>query len=286
MRPSILKNAQGAENFMCCSAAKLPGKASLFHNPPMCLVACAVDTHPRWRFLLAGNRDEFHARPTAALARRDGTSILAGRDLEAGGTWVGLARGGRVAVVTNVRDSLARPHRDASRGALPMAFLAAEQDAGAATEGLLDRASDFAPFNLLLADAAGCWHLGNHPPQREALTRGVHAISNGPLDAPWPKTRQLRATLQRWVAANNDDLQPLWHALADERIAADAELPATGVGLELERRLSPAFIRGDTYGTRASTIIAVDHEGHGFIHERRFGPNGVFEGETLLRNDD
>ena len=112
----------------------------------------------------------------------------------------------------------------------------------------------------------------------------MHGISNGRLDAPWPKTRHLADALQAWVDAGDDHLQPLWDALADERPAADAELPDTGVGLELERLLSPVFIRGETYGTRASTIIAVDHDGRGFIHERRFGPDGVFEGETVLRN--
>jgi uncharacterized protein with NRDE domain len=118
------------------------------------------------------------------------------------------------------------------------------------------------------------------------LLAGVHGISNGRLDAPWPKTRHLRAALQAWVDAGDGDLDPLWRALADERIAVDADLPETGIGLELERRLSPAFIRGTAYGTRASTIIAVDHDGRGWIHERRFGPNGVFVGETVLRNDD
>ena len=251
----------------------------------MCVVAFAWQVHPRWRLVLAGNRDEFHGRPTAPLAPWPGSGVIAGRDLQSGGTWVGLDGRGRVAVVTNVRDGLAQPHEGPSRGALPMAFLAGVSDAEATTADLLADASAYAPFNLMLADASACWHLGNHPRQREALASGVHGISNGRLDAPWPKTRHLAAALRHWVDADVDDLQPLWDALADERLAPDAELPETGVGLELERRLSPAFIRGSAYGTRASTIIAVDHAGRGFIHERRFGPNGVFEGETALRND-
>lgn len=256
----------------------------------MCVVALAWNAHPRWRLLLAGNRDEFHGRPTTGLAAwpdsgRLHNGLLAGRDLRSGGTWVGLDRRGRVAVVTNVRDGLAMAHGGPSRGALPVAFLDGESGAGDATAGLLAKAGEFAPFNLVLADAGGCWHLGNHPPQREALAVGVHGISNGRLDAPWPKTQHLRAALRSWIDIGGDDLQPLWNALADERFAPDADLPQTGVGIELERRLSPAFIRGETYGTRASTIIAVDAAGRGFIVERRFGPNGVFEGETRLRND-
>jgi uncharacterized protein with NRDE domain len=252
----------------------------------MCLVALAFDVHPRWRIVLAGNRDEFHARPTAPLARWDEAPLAAGRDLESGGTWVGLDTQGRVAVVTNVRDGPPPRHQGPSRGALPLAFLGTGVDAETATAALLAKAGDYAPFNLLLADAAGCWHLGNHPRQRDRLAPGVHGISNGPLDAPWPKTRHLQAALQGWVDAGSDDLQALWDALADERTAADAELPDTGVSIELERRLSAAFVRGHAYGTRASTIIAADRDGQGFIHERRFGPDGAFAGETILRNDD
>jgi uncharacterized protein with NRDE domain len=252
----------------------------------MCVVALAWNAHPRWHLLLAGNRDEFHARPTAALAHWPVSSLIAGRDLHSGGTWVGLDPRGRVAVVTNVRDGVAKPHDGPSRGALPLAFLEGVADAADETAELLARAMEFAPFNLVLADAGGCWHVGNHPPQREALAPGVHGISNGPIDAPWPKTRHLRDALRTWIDTGDVNPQPLWAALADERVAPDVELPETGVGIELERRLSPAFIRGDAYGTRASTIIAVDRDGRGFIVERRFGPNGVFAGETSLRNDD
>lgn len=252
----------------------------------MCVVAIAHAVHPRWRLLLAGNRDEAHARPTAALSRWVDGDVLAGRDLRSGGTWVGLDPRGRVAVVTNVRDGFPQPHDGPSRGALPAAFLAGAGDAATTSADLYARARDYAPFHLLLADAEGCWHIGNHSLQREALQPGVHGISNGRLDAPWPKTLRLREAMQAFVDAGDDDLQLLWTALADERRPADAELPDTGVGIELERRLSSVFIRERDYGTRASTIIAVDHAGRGFIAERRFGPMGVFAGETVLRNDE
>lgn len=251
----------------------------------MCVVALAWSCHPRWRLLLAGNRDEFHARATADLAPWPDRGVLAGRDLHSGGTWVGLDRRGRIAVVTNVRDGFALPHAGPSRGALPIAFLDHQADAGATSAALLEDAAAYAPFNLILADAEACWHLGNHPPQRDTLAAGVHGISNGRVDDPWPKTRCLTTALQGWVEGASDDLLPLWEALAEERPAPDAQLPQTGVGMALERRLSPVFIRGSDYGTRASTIIAVDHDGLGFIHERRFGPDGACTGETRLRND-
>lgn len=251
----------------------------------MCVVAFAWSLHPRWRLVLAGNRDEFHARPTAPVAPWPGTDVIAGRDLQAGGTWLGLDRRGRVAVVTNVREGRAEPHAGPSRGALPLALLAGNDDAGNTARALQANADAYAPFNLVLVDHAGCWHVGNRPRNAQPLPPGVHGLSNGRLDEPWPKTRRLAAALQAWVDAGNDGLQPLWDALADERVAADADLPDTGIGLELERRLSPAFIRGEAYGTRASTLVMVDRQGRGFIHERRFGPEGVFEGETVLDNN-
>lgn len=252
----------------------------------MCVVAFAWSAHPHWRFVLAGNRDEFHARPTAPLAPWPGSGIVAGRDLQSGGTWVGIGAGGKVAVVTNVRDGVPTPHAGPSRGALPIAFLGGDLGAEACTSALQADAPAYAPFHLMLADADGCWHLGNHPAGRERLAAGVHGISNGRLDAPWPKTRRLASALGDWLAGDAADLAALWPALADETPAADAALPDTGVGLALERQLSPVFIRGARYGTRSSTLIAVDHAGRAVIHERRFGPDGMPAGESRIERDD
>ncbi|MCR6494837.1 NRDE family protein [Thermomonas sp. S9] len=249
----------------------------------MCVVALAWNIHPRWRLVVAGNRDEAHARPAAALSRWPDLRIRAGRDLQAGGTWLGLGRDARMAVVTNVRNGLPRPFIGPSRGDLPVAFLTGAQAAAEYAAQVAAQAARYAPFNLVLADAHDCLYVGNHPgPAWRRLAPGVHALSNGPLDADWPKVRRLRMALQAWVAAGDDDPQPLWQALADETPATDAELPDTGVGLALERRLSPCFIRGVRYGTRASTLLRVDAAGRGHICERRFGPGGVFLGETTL----
>lgn len=251
----------------------------------MCLVTLAWKAHPRWRLLLAGNRDEFHARPTAALAHWPGSGIRAGRDLKSGGTWVGLDDRGCAAVVTNVRDPFATTGGP-SRGALPVGFFETAADALVHAETLAAGAEAYAPFNLLIADADACAYVGNHPRvERRAIAPGVHGMSNGGFDVTWPKTRRLSAAMEEWIEHGRDDFDPLWRALADERIAPDEELPDTGVGLELERMLSAAFIRGTAYGTRASTIIAIDHEGKGWIHERRFGPDGIFLGETVLGSD-
>ena len=252
----------------------------------MCLVALAWKAHPRWRLLLAGNRDEFHGRPTAALSSWPGPSgIQAGRDLQSGGTWVGIDLRGRCAVVTNVRDPHASIQQGTSRGALPTGFLESHSTAAAHAHDLTPLAGDYAPFNLLLADAASCEYLGNHPRAiRQTLTPGIHGMSNGGFNADWPKTARLRVAMDAWARTDATDPAPMWEALANEHIAADSDLPDTGVNLALERLLSAAFIRGPHYGTRASTLIAIDYEGRGWISERKFGPNGVFQGETTLRN--
>lgn len=247
---------------------------------------------------MAGNRDEFHARPTAALAPwQDEPSITGGRDLRSGGGWAGVGPAGRMAVVTNVRDPLAA-RAGPSRGALVADFLRGREAAAVHMNRLAGIATAYAPFNLLLADSVSLEYLGNHPAERQTLGPGVHGMSNGALDAPWPKTRRLMAALSAWLdddgvgslsqseralapsLALTPDLTPLWNALADEHRPADSDLPDTGIGLERERWLSPAFIRGDDYGTRASTVLLIDAQGHGQMHERRFGAQGVFLGES------
>lgn len=249
----------------------------------MCLIAFAWQKHPRWRLLLAGNRDEFHARPSAPLARWHDLPILGGRDLEASGTWLGVTDTGRCCVVTNVRDPR-DPQHGTSRGLLATDYLAGAMDASTHAQALLETAADYRPFNLLTFDAMHAFYLGNRPaPRAEAVTPGVHGLSNADFNTPWPKTRALMERLQAWLETGDEDnFEPLFDALADERQAPDELLPETGVGLERERWLSSAFIRGELYGTRASTIVAMGQDGAGRIVERRFGPLGRFDGQSEL----
>ena len=249
----------------------------------MCLIAFAWNAHPRWRLLLAGNRDEYHARPSAPLARWDDAPVIAGRDLEAGGTWLGVRPGGRCATVTNVRDPR-DPQAGLSRGWLVTDFLRGEADAIAHAQALREVAAQYRPFNLLTFDAHAAFYLGNRPgPRAQAVTPGLHGLSNADFNTPWPKTRLLMSRLQAWLEQGDaEDFAPLFAALADERAALDDELPDTGIGLERERWLSSAFIRGADYGTRASTVVAIGHTGHGRIVERRFGPNGRPDGQVEM----
>jgi uncharacterized protein with NRDE domain len=249
----------------------------------MCLIAFAWHIHPRWRLLLAGNRDEFHARPSAPLAHWHDSPITGGRDLEAGGTWLGATASGRCCVVTNVRDPR-DPQQGASRGLLATDYLNGPDDAVAHAQKLLEKAADYRPFNLLTFDATHGFYIGNRPQVRaQPIEPGIHGLSNADFNTPWPKTRTLMQRLKHWMdSGHDDDFAPLFDALADERRAPDELLPDTGVGLERERWLSSAFICGEKYGTRASTIVAIGYDGRGRIVERRFEPEGRFGGESDL----
>ncbi len=248
----------------------------------MCLIAFAWNVHPRWRLVLVGNRDEFHARPSAGLGRWEDSAIIAGRDLRAGGTWLGVTPAGRCAVVTNVRAPQAAPGAR-SRGALARDYLSGTDSAEAHAAGLLHEAAAYGAFNLLLFDADTAWLVGNHPrPHRRSLSAGVHALSNADLDTPWPKVCALETQLRAWLAADGVDPLTLLGSLHDEHVAPDAQLPDTGIGIARERWLSPAFIRGHEYGTRASTVVAIGHDGRGLIVEHRFAADGVADGQTRV----
>jgi len=249
----------------------------------MCLIAFAWNAHPRWRLVLAANRDEFHARPSAPLAMwNEVPGMAAGRDLEAGGTWLGACADGRVATVTNVRDPRLG-HDGRSRGLLVRDYLGSGQDCRTWCAALEHQAGAWHPFNLLCFDARAACYLGNRrQPALRTVTPGVHGLSNADYDTPWPKTRALEQRMAAWIEHAEDDFSPLWEALSDPAQWPDEVLPDTGVGIELERRLSAAFIRGHAYGTRASTLVTVGHDGSVSVHERRFGPDGAYEGETVL----
>ena len=239
----------------------------------MCVVFLALETHPRWRVVLAANRDETYARPTAPAGPwPECSGVIAGRDLTAGGTWLGATHDGRWTVVTNVRDIPA--HRDSarSRGALPAEFLCGDADAQAyARQSFRDRAQ-YNPFNLLLADREAVWYVSTHRAEPETLAPGIYGLSNATLGVPWPKVSRGRAALAGLVS--EDDIAPddLFAVLRDAEPAPDEQLPETGVGLALERTLSSIFISSPDYGTRASSVLLLDREGGGLFVERTTTP--------------
>lgn len=241
----------------------------------MCLIAFALDVHPDLPLLVAANRDEFFERPTAPLHRwtlPGGAPVVAGRDLRAGGTWLGVSASGRVAMLTNVRSSETGDARR-SRGELASLWLGGGVADTQALGDAVDPA-DFAGFNLVAGDLRqGDWrHLSNrnpadphspHPPRlwQQRLEPGVHGVSNASLNTDWPKTRRLRSAVSRAVSEAADAgpgwQQVLHEALGDGCAVPAAALPRTGVSDEWERALASPFVRmpGRGYGTRSSLIV-------------------------------
>jgi len=251
----------------------------------MCLLLLALRVDPQRPLLLLGNRDEFHARPSATAAPwPEDPRVVGGRDLQAGGAWLGLRADGRFAVVTNRRQlQLQSPPAPRSRGALVRDYLLGDFDAAAfAAQAARERAT-YGPFNLLLGDAGTAFGVDGVRGHAFALEPGLHGMSNGPWDARWPKTERLREGVAARLADGDDDA--LLDLLADTAQPPDAALPNTGVGLERERLLAPIFIRGADYGTRACSLVWVRADGACGLRERRHGRDGTAQGAARWRRD-
>lgn len=256
----------------------------------MCLIVFAWQPDGAHSLVVAANRDEWRERPTARLhwwdhesARADSeysqrvhceysppqvrTGVLAGRDLKDGGTWMGVTASGRFAALTNYRDPRNVKPGAPSRGVLVREFLEDKSTPCEYSQALVERMQDFNGFNLLVGDRDELWWVSNRGGTPMALAPGIHGLSNGLLNDAWPKVSLAKARL----AAATDDAD-LWSLLADDASAPDDQLPDTGVGLEWERRLSSALIRGDHYGTRSSAVLRIFADGSLRFSERVSGP--------------
>jgi len=247
----------------------------------MCLVAVALDAHPRYTLAIAANRDEFHDRAAEpAHWWRDGW--LAGRDLAAGGTWFGVRRDGHWALVTNVREPGKRDALAASRGGIVTDALSAPL-IDAFAQRLASHGGRYNGYNLLAGDPrAALWH-SNRGDGVRALAQGVTGLSNAALGTPWPKVERLSAAMRSWSAGGEASLDPLFDALADRERVPDAMLPSTGVPLDWERMLSAPFIVSERYGTRCSTVLVVGRDGEARFVERSFDPAGATTGTVDTR---
>ncbi len=246
----------------------------------MCLIVFTWqpgDAHP---LVLAGNRDEFHARPTAPLSPwREHPGVHAGRDLEAGGTWLGIGPEQRIAALTNIRRPGQPPARR-SRGDLVAGFLTGTESIDDYLQRVMDRLDEYAGFNLLLGDGQRLCYLHSAAGSPQYLSAGTYGLSNAGLDTPWPKLVKARQGLE----ALGSQPHALLDMLADPAQAPEHALPDTGVGLATERLLSSVFITGASYGTRASTVVIVDAAGRREMIERSFGPLGSALGEVRLQS--
>lgn len=245
----------------------------------MCLILVAWQTHPDYPLVVAANRDEFHARPSAPLGRWvEAPQIIAGRDLEAGGTWLGITEGGRFAAVTNVREP-GQPKGARSRGELTADFLRGSANPADYAAAIDDRA--YSGFNLLLADREQLCYRSNRDGAARVLPPGIYGVSNHLLDTPWPKLETAKAGFAGALAAL-PDTSGLFAILADREIVPDGRLPATGVALEWERLLSAIFVCSPTYGTRASTVLVRHADGRIAAEERSFAPDGSARQSSVI----
>ena len=252
----------------------------------MCLILFALQAHPDYPLVVAANRDESYARPTAPAAFwQDHPQVYGGRDLEMGGAWMGLTTRGRFAAVTNFRDGFPKGTAPRSRGELTGGYLTGDQAALPYLHTIAARKTEYADFGTLAGDPKALWFLSNHGSGVEAVTPGVHGLSNHLLDTPWPKVADGKRELAALLEGDKTALaEALFDMLADRSVAAENVLPDTGVGMAREKQLGPKFIAVDArYGTRASTVVLVHRDGTVFYGERSFGPLGTFIGEVTRR---
>lgn len=240
----------------------------------MCLIAWNWQPASHTPLLLIANRDEYYARPTAPLHWWDDAGILAGRDLQAGGTWLGVSRTGRLAALTNYRDPVAMRAEAPSRGEIVSAYLQSDTSAIDYLTELAGRAGDYNPFNLLVFDGTRLLGLESRHAKVIAMHPGLGAVSNADFLTPWPKLANIKGGLQMLQGHQPPSDAQLLALLQNPSVAADADLPDTGIPLEFERALSAAFIALPDYGTRACSIVRFEKDQIVFL-EQCFDANGA-----------
>jgi uncharacterized protein with NRDE domain len=252
----------------------------------MCLLVLAWRTHPRYALVVAANRDEYHERPAAPLAKwPPPAELLAGRDLRAQGTWLGIDRERRCGVVTNFRELQRTQPGAPSRGELIPHFLGTPGTSAAGFfAALAPHAQAYAGFNLLLADGDSMWYGSNRAPRfARPLLPGVYGLSNELLDTPWPKLLRVRAGFETWLHALGPATPQALFALLGDRTPAEEALPEGGLPREWQRALSAPFVLHPQYGTRCSTVLLLEPGGALYLAERRFDARGEPAGESEFR---
>ena len=244
----------------------------------MCLIVFAYKSHPKYKFIFAANRDEFYDRPTdQADYWKDHPELLCGKDLQAGGTWMGITKGGRFAAVTNYRDLKKIKENAPSRGMLALDFLNNDISAEEYYENIKPLLQNYNGFNLIFGSVDKLFYFSTHINGIKKLEPGIYGLSNALLNTEWPKVKKSKEVLSGLIKQDKVHPWELLSLLNDTRRAKDEELPDTGVGLEWEKVLSSIFIQSPKYGTRCSTAVIVDLENNiRFAEKTFFGNQGAF----------
>jgi uncharacterized protein with NRDE domain len=237
----------------------------------MCLILFAYENHPQYRLVVAANRDEFYSRPTLPAGFwPESPNILAGRDLKEGGTWMGITTSGRFAALTNYRDPASNKKEAPSRGHLVHKYLADTMAPSSYIDHIPDGGRDYNGFNLLIGDCESLYYYSNRQQILREVSAGVYGLSNALLDDPWPKVIKGKKELQLALQHDQVNAEQLFAILADQEQPDDRDLPHTGVSLEMERKLAPAFVTMSGYGTKTSTVILIDRSQQVRFWERTF----------------
>jgi len=235
----------------------------------MCLILLAYNSHPDYKLLLAANRDEFYERPTAPLeVWTDNPRIAAGRDLQGGGTWMGVSPDGCLAALTNYRDPKDIKANAPTRGTLVTDFLSGGTPAYEYLEKLSRSADEYNGFNLVVYDGEELCFFSNREGEVKSIPAGWHGLSNHLLDTPWPKVDRGVALFKNAVSGSGLSPKTVFEVLGGRTQPPDDKLPETGVGLAWERILAPLFIKSPVYGTRCSSLVTIDRSGHLDFFER------------------
>lgn len=237
----------------------------------MCLILFAYKSHPTHKLILATNRDEFYKRDTrTAHWWEDHPEVLGGRDLQAGGTWMGINRNGRFAALTNYREPGNLQPNAPSRGDLVKDYLTSNLSPDVYLHTI--NGANYNGFNLLVGGPDAMWCYSNRGYGPQELRPGIYGLSNHLLDTPWPKVEKGKQRMAEFIEGNPLNPQTAFNFLNDPLLAQDEELPQTGVPLEWERLLSAMFITSPAYGTRASTVVLIDNENRVFYGEKSYVP--------------
>lgn len=249
----------------------------------MCLINFHLHAHPYYKLIVAANRDEFYKRPTDyAHNWTDYPTVIAGRDLEKHGTWLGITKKGRFAALTNYRDPAHMIPNENSRGALVTNFLIGHETPEQYIASIKENNELYNGFNLLIGSPDELFYYNNIENEGHLVTEGTHGVSNHFLNTPWPKVVTGQKLLNDYVTTEEKiDPEVLFTILRNDQIAQDDELPSTGVDYSLERQLSPLFINMEDYGTRCSTVLLITKDNEVRFIERSYHKGQLINEESF-----